>query len=82
MEPGLEFRAAARAAEAVQAQVVLGDRPIEITLERAWTALDWKQRFRLCRDLLSASLAPVPDVSAARQAPPGLCIACRPLAAL
>lgn len=48
---GGEFVAARVAAQAVDAQVVLGDRPIEITLKRAWTALDWQSRFTLARDL-------------------------------
>ncbi|KAG9159711.1 hypothetical protein Leryth_017405 [Lithospermum erythrorhizon] len=38
---GDEFRAARKVAEEVGAQIVLGDRPIEITLERAWKALKW-----------------------------------------
>uniref|UniRef100_A0A383VMJ9 TraB domain-containing protein n=1 Tax=Tetradesmus obliquus TaxID=3088 RepID=A0A383VMJ9_TETOB len=56
--PGAEFRAAARAADAAGASLVLGDRPIEITLERAWNALPWQRRLRLLGDLLLASLAP------------------------
>jgi pheromone shutdown protein TraB len=32
--------------------VVLGDRPIEITLERAWEALSWRRRLDLCAALL------------------------------
>ncbi|KAF6265342.1 TraB family-domain-containing protein [Scenedesmus sp. NREL 46B-D3] len=56
--PGAEFRAAARAADAAGASLVLGDRPIEITLERAWNALPWPRRFRLLGDLMLASFAP------------------------
>ncbi|KAF8069523.1 Trabd [Scenedesmus sp. PABB004] len=56
--PGAEFRAAARAADRVGASLVLGDRPIEITLERAWAALSWRQRAQLLSDLLLAGLAP------------------------
>ncbi|KAK6936401.1 TraB/PrgY/GumN family [Dillenia turbinata] len=41
---GDEFRAARKVAEAIGAQIVLGDRPIEITLERAWNSLDWKEK--------------------------------------
>ncbi|BBM97578.1 hypothetical protein MPTK1_1g06740 [Marchantia polymorpha subsp. ruderalis] len=44
---GEEFRAARRAAEEIGAQLVLGDRPIEVTLKRAWEALQWDERFRL-----------------------------------
>ncbi|KAL3373625.1 hypothetical protein AABB24_005556 [Solanum stoloniferum] len=44
---GDEFRAARKAAEDTGAQIVLGDRPIEITLERAWTSLKWKEKTSL-----------------------------------
>ncbi|CAM6096305.1 unnamed protein product [Calypogeia fissa] len=44
---GEEFRAARKAAEEIGAQLVLGDRPIEVTLKRAWEALNWNERFRL-----------------------------------
>lgn len=50
---GEEFRAARRAAEEVGSQLVLGDRPIEITLRRAWEALEWLDRFKLTVVLLS-----------------------------
>jgi pheromone shutdown protein TraB len=48
---GGEFAAAAAAAEASGAQVVLGDRPIEVTLRRAWEALTWQQRWELGAEL-------------------------------
>ena len=54
--PGEEFRAAARAADRVGAQVVLGDRPIEVTLGRAWEALPGGKRGRLVSELLRAGL--------------------------
>jgi pheromone shutdown protein TraB len=60
--PGAEFRAAARAADAAGASLVLGDRPIEITLERAWNALPWQRRFKLLGDLMLASFAPQAEV--------------------
>ncbi|KAJ7524637.1 hypothetical protein O6H91_17G014600 [Diphasiastrum complanatum] len=41
---GEEFRAALKAAECIGAQIVLGDRPIEITLQRAWEALSWGEK--------------------------------------
>ncbi|XP_065866433.1 uncharacterized protein [Euphorbia lathyris] len=44
---GDEFRAARKMSEEVGAQIVLGDRPIEITLERAWNALSWNEKFNL-----------------------------------
>eukprot|EP00250_Pteridium_aquilinum_P003677 c13986_g1_i1 orf=389-1507(-) len=49
---GEEFRAARRASEEVGAQIVLGDRPIEITLRRSWEALDWRNRLKLTAFLL------------------------------
>ncbi|KAK3220803.1 hypothetical protein Dsin_014773 [Dipteronia sinensis] len=44
---GDEFRAARKASEEVGAQIVLGDRPIEITLERAWNSLKWDEKLSL-----------------------------------
>ncbi|KAL2556021.1 TraB family protein [Forsythia ovata] len=44
---GDEFRAARKASEEIGAQIVLGDRPIEITLERAWSSLKWKEKLTL-----------------------------------
>ncbi|GAB4826400.1 hypothetical protein Ancab_009265 [Ancistrocladus abbreviatus] len=44
---GDEFRAARRVSEEVGAQIVLGDRPIEITLERAWNALKLTEKLNL-----------------------------------
>ncbi|KAK9829523.1 hypothetical protein WJX72_006314 [[Myrmecia] bisecta] len=44
---GEDVRAARQAAEAVGAELVLGDRPIEITLERAWNALSWRRKAQL-----------------------------------
>ncbi|XP_024011462.1 traB domain-containing protein isoform X1 [Eutrema salsugineum] len=44
---GDEFRAARIASEEVGAQLVLGDRPIEITLQRAWNSLKWGEKLNL-----------------------------------
>ncbi|KAL3575730.1 hypothetical protein D5086_023831 [Populus alba] len=44
---GDEFRAARKVAEEIGAQIVLGDRPIEITLERAWNSLKWRDKLSL-----------------------------------
>ncbi|KAH0978988.1 hypothetical protein GBA52_006165 [Prunus armeniaca] len=44
---GDEFRAARKVSEEVGAQIVLGDRPIEITLERAWNSLNWTEKLSL-----------------------------------
>ncbi|KAG2453855.1 hypothetical protein HYH02_002062 [Chlamydomonas schloesseri] len=53
VEGGGEFAAAQAAADVVGSQVVLGDRPVEITLSRAWAALGpWPRRAALCSDLL------------------------------
>lgn len=56
---GDEFRAARKASEEVGAQIVLGDRPIEITLERAWNSLKWNEKMNLVisivRGIISSS---------------------------
>ncbi|KAM0871348.1 hypothetical protein ACQ4PT_039470 [Festuca glaucescens] len=44
---GEEFRAARRVSEDIDAQLVLGDRPIEITLERALKSLSWDEKTKL-----------------------------------
>ncbi|CAM0911750.1 unnamed protein product [Alopecurus aequalis] len=44
---GEEFRAARRVSEDIGAQLVLGDRPIEITLERALKSLSWDEKAEL-----------------------------------
>ncbi|XP_024527844.1 traB domain-containing protein isoform X1 [Selaginella moellendorffii] len=62
---GEEFRAARRAAKEVEAQLVLGDRPIEITLNRAWRALTWKERLRLANTFLQTFLFANVDASEA-----------------
>ena len=68
---GVEFRAAASAADAVGAQLVLGDRPIEVTLARAWRASGgpW-EKASLLRDLLLSGppTAPPAPVAAAAAA--------------
>lgn len=49
VEAGMEFVAARRAAEAIDAQVVLGDRPIEVTLKRAWESLSLRQKINFLK---------------------------------
>lgn len=44
---GVEFRIARMVSEEIGAQIVLGDRPIEITLERAWNSLKWTEKISL-----------------------------------
>ncbi|CAI7780813.1 unnamed protein product [Closterium sp. NIES-54] len=56
VQPGHEFHAAREAADAIGAQLVLGDRPIEITLRRAWKALSLLDRARLASALLQGGL--------------------------
>jgi pheromone shutdown protein TraB len=61
VQAGGEFVSAAAAANAVGAQLVLGDRPVEITLQRAWDALPWGRRGALLLDLARGALAPLPQ---------------------
>ncbi|KAL5744517.1 hypothetical protein ACOSP7_027376 [Xanthoceras sorbifolium] len=49
---GDEFRAARKASEQVGAQIVLGDRPIEITLQRAWNSLKWSEKLTLVTSVI------------------------------
>ena len=62
--PGVDFRAARRGATASNATLVLGDRPVEITLERAWRALSWGDRGRALRAAWSALGAPASGAAA------------------
>ena len=55
--PGADFRAAKRMAEASNATLVLGDRPVEITLERCWDALGGRQRWEVITALGAGLLA-------------------------
>ncbi|KAK9028243.1 hypothetical protein V6N11_068052 [Hibiscus sabdariffa] len=60
---GDEFRAARKASEEVGAQIVLGDRPIEITLERAWKSLKWSEKVSLVLSVIRGITAPLSDIS-------------------
>ncbi|KAB1210752.1 TraB domain-containing protein [Morella rubra] len=55
---GDEFRAARKASEEVGAQIVLGDRPIEITLERAWNSLKWTEKLSLVTSVIRGITSP------------------------
>ncbi|XP_062120528.1 uncharacterized protein LOC133834791 isoform X1 [Humulus lupulus] len=55
---GDEFRAARKASEEVGAQIVLGDRPIEITLERAWNSLTWTEKLGLVTSVVRGITSP------------------------
>ncbi|KAJ8477488.1 hypothetical protein OPV22_021215 [Ensete ventricosum] len=60
---GDEFRAARKVSEELGVQIVLGDRPIEITLERAWSSLTWSEKVRLVLSLfrgISSSSSELP----------------------
>ncbi|XP_007038585.2 PREDICTED: traB domain-containing protein isoform X1 [Theobroma cacao] len=60
---GDEFRAARKASEEIGAQIVLGDRPIEITLERAWNSLKWSEKFSLVLSVVHGITSPSLDIS-------------------
>ncbi len=57
LETGREFRAAREAADATGAQVVLGDRPIEVSLQRALAALGFRRRLQLLGGLAQVPMA-------------------------
>ncbi|KAL5563257.1 hypothetical protein UlMin_033004 [Ulmus minor] len=46
--------------EAIGAQIVLGDRPIEITLERAWNSLRWTEKRSLVLSVVRGITSPPP----------------------
>eukprot|EP00887_Chlorella_sp_A99_P003169 scaffold9.g3169.t1 len=54
--PGEEFRVALREAHALGAQVVLGDRPLTVTLARLWGALTLWEKLKLSAQLLYTGL--------------------------
>ncbi|KAF5178589.1 Trab family protein [Thalictrum thalictroides] len=60
---GDEFRAARKASEEIGAQLVLGDRPVEITLERAWNSLKWKEKLGLVVSVFRGISSPSFDTS-------------------
>eukprot|EP00890_Picochlorum_soloecismus_P002791 jgi/Picsp_1/3512/NSC_06350-R1_protein len=57
--PGDEFRVAVKEAKKVQASVVLGDRPLSITLDRLWTALSFLEKVKLVISLLWTGIASI-----------------------
>ncbi|KMZ71504.1 TraB family protein [Zostera marina] len=61
---GDEFRAARKVSEIIGAQIVLGDRPIEITLERSWNSLNWNDKLRFISSLFRGIIS---DSSVLRQ---------------
>lgn len=63
MPIGDEFRVARKASEEIGAQIVLGDRPIEITLERAWKSLRWTEQLGIIKTLIQGTFFHPLDVS-------------------
>ncbi|KAL8148229.1 hypothetical protein AgCh_005548 [Apium graveolens] len=59
---GDEFRVARKTSEEIGAQIVLGDRPIEITLERAWNSLKLREKVSLMVSVVRG-IALVSDIS-------------------
>ncbi|KAL5562349.1 hypothetical protein UlMin_032096 [Ulmus minor] len=60
-EPKSPFRATRKASEAIGAQIVLGDRLIEITLERAWNSLRWIEKRNLVLSVVRGITSPPLD---------------------
>lgn len=50
--PGEEFRVAAKEAKKINAMVILGDRPVSITMCRLWASLTSWQKLCLCTQLV------------------------------
>ncbi len=53
IRPGAEMMAGIEEAEKIGAELVLADRPIDITLKRVWGYLDWWQKLKMIFHLLS-----------------------------
>lgn len=66
MTPGAEFRAAAEAAQEVDAAVCLGDRPVNITIARVWAALSPWHKLKFLCTLLWTGLS-MPDAEELRR---------------
>jgi pheromone shutdown protein TraB len=58
--PGEEFREAADAAKACNARVVLGDRDVDITIQRIWNGLTFVDKGKLLGQILLTCLSPPP----------------------
>ena len=52
VKPGGEFKAAYEAGLALNAYIVLGDRPVSITIKRLWMGLTFTQKWKLLYDVL------------------------------
>ena len=53
VQPGAEMMAGISEAEAIKAELVLADRPIDITLKRVWGYLGWWQKMKMIFHLLA-----------------------------
>ncbi|MEA1923089.1 MAG: TraB/GumN family protein [Pseudomonadota bacterium] len=53
VQPGAEMMAGISEAQAIDAELVLADRPIDITLKRVWGYLGWWQKLKMIFHLLS-----------------------------
>ncbi|MEA3333834.1 MAG: TraB/GumN family protein [Pseudomonadota bacterium] len=53
VQPGAEMMAGISEAKAIDAELVLADRPIDITLKRVWGYLGWWQKMKMIFHLLS-----------------------------
>ncbi|GMH36140.1 hypothetical protein BSKO_04008 [Bryopsis sp. KO-2023] len=56
--PGEEFRVAFKEAQAIDARVVLGDRPVPITIARMWSGLTSWQKVKLYWHLFTTGINP------------------------
>lgn len=61
VSPGDEMLAGSVAAKKVGAQVKLIDRPIAITLRRAWGVCGWRERLRILKEFFSSIFGSVGD---------------------
>jgi pheromone shutdown protein TraB len=61
---GSEFRAAAEAAEGVGARIILGDRPVSVTVARTWAALSPWDRTRFLWEMVVTGCTLDPDALA------------------
>ncbi len=61
IQPGAEFRAALQAVQrgCVPCQLVLGDRAIGVTIQRAWCLLPLSEKFKLMLQLAKAMVTPI-----------------------
>ncbi|CAD7697593.1 unnamed protein product [Ostreobium quekettii] len=55
--PGEEFRVAHEEAKRIDAKIMLGDRPVPVTIARMWSSLSCWQKIRLCFHLLITGIS-------------------------